>query len=336
MTPARGRFPSRLVVEPAGENHFTVTDPRTRTTWRLGANELAVARMFTGTGTYQDVADAVRRTQARGVTAASVQAFESRLLDLGVLDDARPSPARRVLRTLAALDSVDVGRADPTRVLDAVLRYAPWLVHRVFAVVSAIVSVLVLVLGWKVFTAVPGSLPGWGLAGLLVVTAVSSVFHEGGHALACRALGVPVREVGIGLRSLALFAWTEPDQGRWTALPLRHKVITAVAGPLGSLVFAALGVLLWHLVPGPLGVWMVLAGTVCIVPTLLPSFDGDAYVLLTSLPGMANLRSRSFAHARAVLRGARPTALLGFALVTVLGRAAVAAAVVWIVWAFAW
>ncbi|MFD7657757.1 site-2 protease family protein, partial [Actinosynnema sp. NPDC059797] len=186
--------------------------------------------------------------------------------------------------------------------------------------------------------AVPAALRGWGLVGLLVVTVLSSVFHEGGHALACRAYGVPVREVGLGLRSLAVFAWTEPDRRRWDALPPRRKLVTVAAGPLGSLCYAGLGALLWATAPGPaavVGVWLVLAGTVCVVPTLLPSFDGDAYLLLTCLPGLGNLRSRSFAALRGLPRGGKPgAAVLGhvaFALLTVLGRIAVAGVVLWVV-----
>ncbi|NUT47917.1 MAG: hypothetical protein HOV94_11500 [Saccharothrix sp.] len=341
MTTVRGRFPARLLVAPTERGRFALTDPRTRASWVLGERELAVARLFTGAGTYEDVAEAVRREQTRAVSVASLRAFEARLLDLGVLDVARPSAARRVVRVLAAVDRVDLGAGDPTAVLDAVLLRTPWLARRPFAVVAGLgvfVAAVVLAGRFDRFAAAASAaLTGWGLLGLLVVTALSSVFHEGGHALACRAYGVPVRHVGLGLRSLAVFAWTEPDQGRWDLLPWRRKLVTVAAGSFGSLVYAALGVLVWVSTSGDVGVWMVVAGTVCVVPTLLPSFDGDAYLLLTCLPGLGNLRSRSFAAVRGAVRGRWSPAAFGhvaFALATVLGRVVVAGTVLWLVVVF--
>ncbi|UVS81933.1 M50 family metallopeptidase [Actinokineospora sp. UTMC 2448] len=334
----RARFPARLVVEPADDGRFAVTDPRGRARWVLGGPVLDVARLFTGDGTYAEVAEAARSAGLRTATAQSMRAFEAKLLALGVLDDtARPSPARRALRVLTAVERVDVGAADPTRALDALLRRAPWLAGCGVAVLACLVSlaaVVALLARFAEFAAaVPDALRGWGLLGVLVVTVLSSVFHEGGHALACRAYGVPVRRVGIGLRSLAVFAWTEPDERVWSALPWRPRLVTVAAGLLGSLVYAAVGVALW--LSGPLatlGVWLVLAGTVCVVPTLIPSFDGDAYLLLTCLPGMANLRSRSFAALRSRRWGVPTLGYAAFALITVLGRAAVAAFVLWLVW----
>lgn len=340
----RGRFPPRMRVEAAGPGRHTLTDPRTRAQWALGAAELAVARRFDGRTTYTAIAEDLHRVGGRRISPDKLRAFEARLLGLGVLEDAtRPRLAQR----LARLERVDFGAVDPTPALDAVLRRAPWLVRgpAVAAMVAGVAAALAGLLARlpEFAAAVPSALRGWGLLWMVVVITASSVFHEGGHALACRAFGVPVREVGIGLRSLVVFAWTEPDQRRWAALGRGPRLVTVAAGPLGSLVFGSLGAALW-LAPLPepartAGVFMALAGTVCMVPTLLPVFDGDAYLLLTGLPGCANLRSRSFAHVRGLFTGARSTepagvraGYLAFAAITVLGRLAVAGFALWTVW----
>ncbi|WP_018684878.1 hypothetical protein [Actinokineospora enzanensis] len=335
----RARFPHRLVVVPADRGRSRVTDPRTRAGWVLGRAELALARRFDGVRTYAAVAEGLP-----GATPEKVRAFETRLLALGVLEPP-PSPVRRIARAVVALDRVDIGTADPTRALDVVLRRTPWLVRRSFVRTTTVLSLgvltgLLITRGGEFVAAVPDAVRGWGLPCLLVVVLLSTVFHEGGHALACRHYEVAVREVGLGLRSLFPFAWTEPDQQRWAALPPGPRLVTVAAGPLGSLVYAAAGACLWlPPLPDPLrwlGLAMVLSGTVFIIPTLIPAFDGDAYLLLTTVPGLDNLRGRSFAHVRGLLGGTRSVGFVvslgyvAFAALTVLGRLAVAACVVWL------
>jgi putative peptide zinc metalloprotease protein len=145
------------------------------------------------------------------------------------------------------------------------------------------------------------ALAGAGLLGLAAAFAASAVFHEGGHALACHRYAVGVERIGIGLRWLVPFAWTRPDQDAWRQLPGRARVVTAVAGPLGSLLFAALGGTLWYAAHDVealrlAGLYSVVAGTVGMAPTLVPTFEGDAYLLLEMWLGRPNLRQRSFEH----------------------------------------
>ncbi|MGQ0838580.1 hypothetical protein [Actinokineospora sp.] len=341
----RGRFPARLVVEPT-DGRFAVTDPRTRSRWVLGKAELDVARRFDGTGTYARLADALRRDGLPIGPPAKLRAFEQKLLGLGILEST--APRRRLARAAMAATRLDFAAADPTRALDRVLHAVPWLVRRpgVLAITAVTTAVLMLLTTRfdEFVAAVPAGLRGWNLLWLYLVTAASTVFHEGGHALACRAYGVAVREVGVGLRSLVVFAWTEPDQSRWAALPLGPRLVTVAAGPLGSLAYAAIGAACWlGPLPDPLrtlGLIMVLSGTVCVIPTMLPFFDGDTYLLLTGLPGCANLRSRSFAHLLG--RGAAGDPLsvrLGcrvFAVLTILAHVAIAGLALWLVWFAVW
>lgn len=336
----RGRFPTRYVVT-AGANgcgRFEVHDPASGRAWALGATELRLARRFDGVNTYRDIAAGLDRP----VSPEKLRAFETTLLNVGVLERAAPRSSR--LAWIRWLDKCDVGSVDPTRVLDRVHRAAAWLFRPPAMAVATILSLVVLaglVPRFDEFLgAVLEAVRGWGVLYLYLTCAASVVFHEGGHALACRAYGVPVRRIGIGLRSLLVFAWTEPDRHAWSRLPRRLRMVTIAAGPLGSLVSAAFGAGCW-LAPAPApvrtaGVLLVLAGTVCVLPTLLPIYDGDMYLLITDLAGLPGLRSRSMYELRRLrgadgpVRGRLDPARLGylaFALVTTVGRVAVGAVV---------
>lgn len=345
----RGRFPATVLVSPLEAGRFTVHRPDTRARWSLGGAELRVARMFDGERTYAAIGAELRRSDRRAASVASLRSFEERLIALGLLDAGpRPTPAARMWRRVVSLDRIDLGSYDPTPLLDAVSRRAPRAVLFGAAVCTAAglgaLGLLLTRLG-PFLHGVPGTLRGWGLPGLYAVCAFSSVFHEGGHAVACRAYGVPVRQVGLGLRTLVVFAWTTPDERRWDGLRRSRQLVTIAAGPLGSLLFAGIGAALWLAPLGApadaLGTLVVLAGTVCLLPTLSPSFDGDAYLILTGVCGRPNLRSRSYAHVRSLLSGMgraeTPRArirwpYLAFAVTTVAGRLATAVLVGWLFW----
>lgn len=349
----RGRFPTHYVVRKAAvAGRFEVHDRVARTSWALGSVELAVARRFDGAQTYRVISMSLQQSGLRPISPASLRAFESRLIALGILEDDRRATRRRAqvwVRYLLALDRLDFGSFDPSHVLDIVHRRVYWLQRRPWVLLlSAVSAGIVASLGTRfgefVHT-VPLALQGWGLLGLYGVCAVSTIFHEGGHALSCQAYGVAVREVGIGLRSLLVSAWTEPDRDAWSRLSLRQRLVTVIAGPLGSLGFAAIGAVGWLLpAPEPLrtvGVLMILAGTVGVIPTLLPIFDGDAYLVLTDMLNWPNLRSRSFQYLRALLSGTgrsqhvaprTKVVYVGFALATILGRLATSFFVLWLFW----
>jgi putative peptide zinc metalloprotease protein len=348
----RGRFPAHYVVSAAAApDRFEIYDPVSRIRWALGSVELAVARQFDGVRTYHSISMTLHRSGLQRISPVGLRAFENRLIALGILEDDRRriSRARVWSHRLLAFERIDFGSFNPDRVLDAVLRRASWLHHRSWVLLLSAVSVgLVTALGTRLgefIHAVPVALSGWGLLGLYGACAVSSIPHEGGHALSCRAYGVAVREVGIGLRSLLVFAWTESDRDTWSRLSRRQQLVTIAAGSLGSISFAAIGAAVW-LLPAPeplrtMGVLIVLAGTVGIVPTLLPIFNGDAYLVLTDILRWPNLRSRSFQYLQSALPGGGQSPQLTirtkiffvfFALATVLGRSATIVFMLWLFW----
>lgn len=337
--PVRGVFPAHYrIAGTRDDGRVVVLDPRSSRRWALGPTELKVARAFDGVSSYADV---VGRAGVAGASVAAVRALEGRLLAVGILADRAASAKGR--QWLSWVRAVDVAAGAP----DAVLNRLMWLVRAGtsrLTVLTAIGGVLATaaLLDWRRFaTEVPSAISGWGLLGLLVAFTLSAVFHEGGHAFACKRFGVGVDEMGIGLRWLVPFAWTRPDQEVWEALPVGRRVLTITAGPLGSLVFAVLGALSWQLghEAAPLrlaGLYAVLAGTFGMTPTLIPFLEGDAYLLLEMALRRPDLRRRSldFLKGRRTIpagRGERALYLC-FGTCAVLGTIAVTGAALWLLW----
>jgi putative peptide zinc metalloprotease protein len=148
---------------------------------------------------------------------------------------------------------------------------------------------------------------------VFLLLGLQGVFHEGGHALGCKAFGVRVHEVGLAIYFFLLTAWTRPIQRQWNRLPKAQRLETILLGPFGSLLVGALGVLVWRLsphgsVPGRLGMLAALSTPISTVPTMLPVFNGDGYLLLTEYFNRPGLRRRSWAYLRERLsrKGGRP------------------------------
>ncbi|HEX5496752.1 MAG TPA: M50 family metallopeptidase [Mycobacteriales bacterium] len=353
----RGYFPEHYVVSPAGpDGRHNLFDPYTRRRWMLGAAELAAARQFTAGQTYASLARALNQRGARSVSVGRLRAFEAKLLAVCLLrqvDILPPGSRKRVGARLAGLrwlGGFGLVAFHPGRAVDAVYGRTPWLTSwRGTLGLAAFAVAVVVMLGSRAGTLahqVPSAIAGWGLPGLYLLTAVSAIFHEGGHALACRRYGVAVEEIGLGVRALILFAWTDPDRDGWARLSTRARLATVAAGPFGSVLYGTLGGVLWLStpaggVPSRIAVLWILAGTVAVLPTLLPIFQGDTYLILTDMLGWPNLRPRALAELRHTLRrtprtrrpaGRTRAGYLCFAVVVVVGHLAVTGFVLWLIW----
>lgn len=355
---ARGRFPARFRVDGAGpDGRHRIVDPQSGQRWAIGATELAVLRQFDGVSTYGEILHVLQERARKPFPLEKLRTFEAKLLANGLLESGEPGRVRDPFTGfhfgwLHRLIVIKLLAGNPQRALDAILLAAPWLTSR--ACIAAALLFTVAVLG-AVCTRLPvlwGELPAalasWGVVWLYAVAVSSALFHEGGHALACRRYGVTVREMGVAIYFLLPFAWTRPDQDAWSGLPLRARLTTIFAGPFGSLLFAALGGLAWLLDANGgflslLGVYALISGMIGVIPTMLPIFNGDGYLLITELFGLPNLRRRAFEHLRVTFTDPRRAAraaprqrllYLSVSVGTIAGWIAVTLFVLWSVWTF--
>ncbi|MEN2979464.1 M50 family metallopeptidase [Tistrella bauzanensis] len=314
---ARGRFPDRFehieITEPARGRRIEITDPEGEGHWVLGPAEFAVARVFDGQSTLDDLA---ARLAASGVRAdaAKLARFEDRLLALGVLEaDGQTSRSRDPFTgfhfsVLHHLVIQRLGTVRPEPVLDRLLAWPLVLRLALLALASAAalaVPVLLVAMGGRFLDVTLATLTGWTLPALYLTTLASGFLHEGGHALACRAMGVRVRETGFAIYFLMPFAWTRPDRRDWEALPMGHRMVAILAGPFASQALAGIGLGLMMVAAqgstaSTIGVVLAVAGLFGAIVTLLPFLNGDGYLLLVEVFRLPNLRRRSFEHLRRV------------------------------------
>ena len=105
---------------------------------------------------------------------------------------------------------------------------------------------------------------------------------------------------------LVPFAWTTPNQRAWAQLKSRERVMTILAGPLGSLALAGPAAILWSLSPPEsfaqhLGACGVLAAVFGATFTFLPFVNGDGHLLLAEFFHLPNLKKDSFNYLRTLL-----------------------------------
>ena len=343
-----GRFPERYRVSAATTaGRYVVEDPERGTRWALGLRELTACRAFDGARDYDEIAEVLCK-RGGAPPRPALRALEDRLLTLGLLEAGAPRPRKAaawvhyMLRRLWRLELVTLR---PGRRTDSFLRrLAPLSSAGAVAALSA--SALAVLAGLapqlgRLVAETPHALGGPGLLACYVVAWLSAVFHEGAHMLGCRRYGIRVKRVGVGLLGLLPFAWTQPHQDDWDRLPVRKRMVTVVVGPFGSLLFAELSACVWllgHDVKALrlLGIYGALSGTLLMVPTLVPIFPGDAYLLLTEWLGRPNLRWRSFDHLLSVVAQRRTSATrveatlyVGFAAATIVGWLVGLASVSW-------
>lgn len=312
LGPAEGEGPD--------PRRFALYNRSTDTSLVLGKAELTVARLFDGHRSRDEVLEQARACLSPQLSAEKLAQFEQRLIALGILiDSSRPERAHKdpfagiSFGPLKALLLVPLINVKPDPYLERIIRAAPVLVSRRFVYACiALVSAAAVVVGlrWHAFSGDVGlAYTGWGwLLWHYPIMIVSVLCHELGHALPCKAYGVRINEMGLGAYLLFVTGWARPVQRDWSLLSKRRRVVSIVMGPFISLVFAAAGVMIWSLAtPGTslrlLGAQVAATSALAVIPTLLPLFNGDAYLFLTEVLGIPGLRQKSWRFAGDLVRG---------------------------------
>lgn len=350
---ARGALPeSYRIVNEGSQGRSCITDPQSGKRWLVGAQELMLLCSFDGYRTYGEIQQRLHRQIGKKISLERIQEFETKLLGNALLvsKDFRINPDPFTgfhFGWFHRLIVIKLVEGNPEPLLNWVISVAPWLTSRAFVITAGIFTMLMLSLAAHRAPyhaqELTEALSGWGLLYFYAVAISSAVFHEGGHALACRRYGVGVIDMGVSIYFLLPFAWTRPEPDSWHALNLRKRTIAICAGPFGSLLFAALGAVVWILNTdgqgfGVIGLYVMVAGLFGAVHTMVPIFNGDGYLLIVEVFGLPNLRRRAFEHLRSTLATPSIAArialrqrllYLGVSLGTIVGMCATLVLVIW-------
>ncbi|MGX0891231.1 putative peptide zinc metalloprotease protein [Pseudomonas sp. ADAK2 TE3594] len=293
---------------------YHLYDPSSDIGFELGKAEYSLALLFDGQRSHQDIIAAALAQYRMKVSPEKLMQFERKLLNLKLLNSAQAAykkdlrdPATGI--TYGPLKEhllINLVKTNPQPLLDHIYRWAPWCCRAAFLLpllALALASFVYLGAHFGTFMSDAADTYVHSYRWLLwhfPVIVTSIALHELGHAMACRHYGVKVNDFGIGIYLLLATGWVRPVQKQWSQLPLNHRVITILAGPMVSLLYAGTGIALWAVFRDTQGVLpalfvvMVVASFISLIPTLLPIFNGDTYLAIIECLEQPRLRQRAF------------------------------------------
>lgn len=141
---------------------------------------------------------------------------------------------------------------------------------------------------------------------LIAIWILLKVWHELGHALACKQFGGNVRECGVSLILFVPLPYVDITSAWWIASKWR-RILTSAAGMLFELPLAALAAIVWSQTePGLLNQnalnVVYAAGFTTIVFNANPLMKFDGYYILSDLLELPNLAARGSQSVRGLCR----------------------------------
>ena len=295
-----------------GEACFVIKDPETGRFFRFGEAEHYIACQLDGRTPLEDVRSRVAEEFGATNGLESLQGFTEQLRQAGLLEQARPqndrtTAPRRVRGTLLYLR---LKAFDPDRLLDELARRLSLVFTRGFVLVSGATIVFalgLLIANWeeiqldlyRLYT--PEALLVAWLTALLV-----TALHEFAHGVTCKHFGRSVREMGFLLIYFqpAFYcnvsdAWLIPQRSR--------RMWVSFAGAYFELFLWAMATLIWRLADQSTllhnAVLVVMAtSAIKSLFNLNPLIKLDGYYALSDYLEIPNLRQRSFAYLRGLMR----------------------------------
>jgi putative peptide zinc metalloprotease protein len=148
------------------------------------------------------------------------------------------------------------------------------------------------------------------VAGLVLFMLISSLFHEIGHASACKYLGVQHGGIGFGLYLNFPVLYTDVTQV-WR-LNRKQRCLVNMAGVYFQCIILILILVLFGFTRWDMCRYIIFTLNLGFLMTLNPFFKFDGYWLATDILGVSNLRQRTkevWAYLAAKLSGKTPSHL---------------------------
>ncbi len=208
------------------------------------------------------------------------------------------------LQTLGNILCIRFKGFDPERLLNFLYPYFRWFFSVPAVVFCLFLSFSALLLVLSEFEIFRAKLPEFRQffnmhnAFLLAITlAVTKIFHEFGHGLACKHFGGECHEIGIMILVLTPCLYCNVSDS-WMLPNKWHRAMIGAAGIYVELMIASICTFLWWFsVPGLLNSLCLNAMFICSVSTVLfngnPLLRYDGYYILSDLTEIPNLRQKA-------------------------------------------
>jgi len=306
--------------ESDGQKIYVLKDPITFRYFRLREPEYFLVRQFDGATDCESIAQRFRDTFNLNVSAEAVEKFAQRIDELFFFEGPRAeyeiSSGRYLRQTRKSLFSkilfIKLKAFNPDRMLSLLLPPLRFLFHPL----SLTVMILFILAGFSVYSANfesfkfdPRELYSVGSI-IIVLLAVTLIIllHEFAHAFTCKYLGGQVREMGFLLLYFQICFYTNLSDS-WMFRRKSHRLAVIWAGIFFQMTLFAVAVFGWRVTVVGTGVnhFFWISTNVCLL-TLLFNFNPliklDGYYFLSEWIGIPNLRSKSFAYLKHVIRRA--------------------------------
>lgn len=213
-------------------------------------------------------------------------------------------------QTLASLMFLRVPLINPDRFLDRTVRYArplySWPAFIAWLVLVASAGVTFLQHRGELAQPLEGVLAARNLPLIWLTLVVLKVFHEFGHAYACKVFGGHVPEMGAYLIMMTPCAYVDATAS-WGFSRKRNRIIVSLAGMYVEIAIAAVAVFVWSntetsMVRSLAYNVIFLAGMITVLFNINPLMRYDGYYILSDLVEVPNLRARAAASALSVAK----------------------------------
>lgn len=305
-----------------GEVAYVLRDPLTLASHRLGVDEYAIAVRLSEERTLAAVFDelvsskALAREDEEEFYAFVFSLHRLAFLALPLNDEKllfrralqRRGAHRRHLLTACFYYPIPLW--NPDRFLERTIALArPLWTRAAFAVWALFVGTAgwIVAHNWTEFRAPLANIfAGDNLPLLWSTLIVLKIFHEFGHAYACKHFGGLVPQMGVNLVMFTPTAFVDATSC-WTFTNRWHRLVVCLAGMYVELFLAALAVGVWSVTPPGLVHSLahnavLLASVVTIAFNLNPLMRYDGYHALCDLTEIPNLRARATDYATALLK----------------------------------
>jgi putative peptide zinc metalloprotease protein len=304
--------------ESDGQKIYVLKDPITFRYFRLREPEYFLVRQFDGAADSEAIAQRFRDKFNLNVTADAVEKFAQRIDELYFFEGPRAeyetSSGRYLRQTRRSLFSkilfIKLKAFNPDKMLNVLLPPLRFLFHPI----SLTLMIAFILAGFAVYSAnfesfkfEPRELYSVGsiIIVLLSVTIII-LLHEFAHALTCKYLGGQVREMGFLLLYFQICFYTNLSDS-WMFRRKSQRLAVIWAGIFFQMALFAVAVFGWRAMVVGTGIshFFWISANVCLL-TLLFNFNPliklDGYYFLSEWLGIPNLRSKSFAFLRYVVK----------------------------------
>jgi len=183
--------------------------------------------------------------------------------------------------------------------------FSLWFVP-VWIILMSISAIIIAVKYDELFAPLNQILTRHNLIIMWITLILLKMFHEFGHAYACKIFGGQVPEMGIYLIALTPCAYVDVTSS-WKFTRKRKRLLVGLGGVYIESIIAALGLMVWNFsseatVRGIAYNVFFLAGVVTVLMNINPLMRFDGYYVLSDLVEIPNLRQRSRKYVMEILK----------------------------------